>query len=376
MINMTHHHRIDMVSARLAIRLPFIATIFSGMRREITDTVLTAMVRGMCVRFNPTFLNSLNDDGLLFVCAHEAMHTALLHAYRIGGRVPRIFNVAADAVINRILVAAELPMPTNPDGTPMGVLLPWVTDEMDTEQVYIRLLHDSVDLHGGWGDSGDLESVGNEGGGEESEAEVKVFVSQAARSVFAAGDKSELIRRIIGVVKQADVDWRDELRFMLSDPARNDYSYRRFSRRFIGGGMYLPSLRSDDLGVLGVGVDTSGSMTSDQLARIQAELRAIIEDCAPERTVVVYCDACVNRVDTFEKGEDLSLMMCGGGGTDMREITKYFEAMEIPPAGVVIFSDLETPFPCIEPVYPLLWGGVGASPDTKPPVGRKVEVRV
>lgn len=373
---MTHQQRIDTASEMLAIRLPFIATIFSGMRREISDSVSTVAVSGMHVRFNAAFMDRLDGNALLFVCAHEALHAALLHSYRVGARDRWVYNVAADAVINQHLVAAGLSMPKNPDGTPMGVLLPWVTEEMDAEQVYQRLLQEGSEGKGGWWDSGDLDSAGRTDDYEISEAEVRVIVLQAARTTLASGDKSDLIRRIIGAVKHADIDWRDELRHMLSGPARSDYNYRTFSRRFIGSRVYLPSLHSEGLGVLGVGVDMSGSMTSEQLGRIQTELRAIIEDCAPERTVVVYCDTHINRVETFERGDELTLRVCGGGGTDMREITRHFDAMEQAPAGVVIFSDLETPFPSVEPAYPLLWGAVGASPEVQPPVGRKVEVNV
>ena len=130
------------------------------------------------------------------------------------------------------------------------------------------------------------------------------------------------------------------------------------------------------MGVLGVGIDTSGSMTANQLARIQEEMRTIIEDCAPSKVIVVYCDASINRVDVFNKGELLELEMCGGGGTDMRLVVDYFNECEEKLAGVIIFTDLETPFPTQEPPYPFLWGAVGARHGVKTPMGRVVEVRV
>lgn len=385
---MTHQQRIDIMAAKLAVRLPFIATIFSGMTRSIAP-VGTACVKGMNVRFDPDFMDRRSDEELLFVCAHEALHTAFMHSYRVGDRDPALWNVAADAVINLELVSSGLSMPVlngtdvnagmgDKVGGHLGVLLPWVTEDMDTETVYRWLMQDSPAAggKGGWGDSGDLEADDGAAGTEDSEAEVKVMVSQAARTAFAAGDKSAMIQRILGVVKQSAVDWKDELRSMLSGASRDDYSYRRFNRRFIGGGVYLPALHSESLGILGVGVDTSGSMTERQLSQIQAELRTIIEDCAPEKTIVVYCDSGINKVDTFLAGEELSLQMHGGGGTDMRKITDYFGGVDERLAGVVIFSDLETPFPTVEPEYQLLWGAVSARSGTRAPVGRTVEVRV
>lgn len=406
---MVHQKRIDMLAAKLAVRLPFIATLFSGMKRSI-EPVGTACVKGMHVKFDPDFMDRRGDEELLFVCAHEALHTAFLHSYRVGGRDPGVWNKAADAVINRELVSTGMAMPkyTQADidadpmsaalmgvkvGDKLGVLEPWVTADMETETVYQKMMEEQEkdkkkqdgkgqpgpgkpDPKGGWGESGDLEADDGAEGTEDSEAEVKVMVAQAARTAFASGDKSEMIQRILGAVKQSDIDWKEETRSMLSDSSRDDYSYRRFSRRFLWQDTYLPSMYSEELGVLGVGIDTSGSMTENQLAQIQAELRMIIEDCAPSKTIVVYCDSRINRTDVFMKGEELSLQMCGGGGTDMRKITNYFEGVEDRLAGVIIFSDLETPFPTIEPPYQLLWGAVGASRNARAPVGRTVEVRV
>lgn len=392
-----HTQRIDLMAAKLAVRLPFIATLFSGMKRSI-EPVGTACVKGMHVKFDPDFMDLRSDEELLFICAHEALHTAFLHSYRIGGRDPGVWNEAADAVINRELISTGMPMPVltkadlaaHPDpagkaraGDPLGVLLPWVTPEMETETVYQKLLEQAEKQQqkkgqgqGGWGNSGDLQADDGAEGTENSEAEAKVMVAQAARTAFAAGDKSAMIQRILGAVKQSDVDWREETRSMLSDASRNDYSYRRFSRRFLWKDLYLPSMYSEELGVLGVGVDTSGSMTKGQLSQIQAELQQIIEDCAPSKTIVVYCDSKINRTDVFQKGEEIELSMCGGGGTDMRKITNYFEEVEDRMAGVIIFTDLETPFPEHETPYQLLWGAVGARRDARAPIGRTVEVRV
>lgn len=387
--------RINLAASKLAIWIPFIGTIFSGMRRSIDNNQPTACVKGMHVKFNEKFVDALSNEALLFVCAHETYHTALLHSYRVGDRDRKIWNVAGDAVINPELIRAGLTMPVwdaklfavFPEavgkakvGENMGVLYKWVTEELSTEDVYKKLMEDaeSQGKSGGWGDSGDLEAAdgGDSEGEGESEAEVKVMITQAARTAFASGDKSAMVQRVLGNAQQSNTDWKDETRSMLMEQARNDYSYRRFNRRFIGQGVYLPSLYSEELGALGIGIDTSGSMTDDQLAAIQVNVNNIIEDCAPSKTIVVYCDSSINRVDVFPKGTAVQLKMCGGGGTDMRKITKYFDDSGERLAGVIVFTDMDTPFPTEEPPYTLLWGAVNARQSVSPPVGRRVEVRV
>lgn len=388
-----HQKRIDEAAARLAVRLPFIATLFSSMTRVISDNVPTAAVGGTKVRFNPGWMDTLDDEELLFVAAHEADHVGFLHSYRIGDRDPVVWNIAGDACINLDLSTpissggAGLTMPMR-DGKPYGVLIPWVTRDMDTEHVYQKLIEErdkdpaSFDKkygNGGWGGEGDLEGdsilLSEEGKGT-SEAEVRTMVLQAAKVAFASGDKSSLIERMVGVARASVTDWKEELRSACSVAARNDYSFKRFNRRFVYQGMYLPTLYSEEIGELIVGVDVSGSVSQHQLNCIQQELYPIVEDVRPSRVVVMYCHARVCKVDTFGSGERIDLSIPETGGTDMCEILHEVEKRNLRPAACIIFTDLETPFPSMEPDYPLLWGAVGARSGIVPPVGRRVEVPV
>jgi predicted metal-dependent peptidase len=89
---------------------------------------------------------TLDDGQLRTVLAHEVMHPALLHPFRIGTRDLRTANIAADYVINDFLdqynqsaVAkgepAPFPWPKLPDGTP-DVLIDHQYDGMSFEEVY------------------------------------------------------------------------------------------------------------------------------------------------------------------------------------------------------------------------------------------------
>jgi predicted metal-dependent peptidase len=77
------------------------------------------------------------------------------------------------------------------------------------------------------------------------------------------------------------VDWRDVLREFLSRHARNDYSWLPPSRRYIHRELYLPGLRSEELGEVVLAVDTSGSIGQRELARFAAEAEGILDsfDC-------------------------------------------------------------------------------------------------
>ena len=128
--------KLELAAGRLVLAMPFVATIFSSMRRELTDQVPTAATNGLSVKFNPEFVDKLTVDELIFVCAHEAMHVILLHSYRLGERNPELWNIAGDAVINAALIETPGLFGTMPKA---GVLIDWVKPEHDTEWVYQKL---------------------------------------------------------------------------------------------------------------------------------------------------------------------------------------------------------------------------------------------
>lgn len=387
-----HQRRIDECASRLAVRLPFISTIFSSLDRRIDPNVPTACVGGTRVRFNPEWMDTLNDEELMFVAAHEALHVAFLHSYRIGDRDPHLWNIAGDACINLELTtitgANKMTMPSNKDGTPRGVLIPWVDSDMTAEIVYQKLQEEGgekykpgfdgeIDLEGpGAGNAGQAGDDADGRATQMSESEVVTMVLQAAKVAFASGDKSSLIERIVGAARASTTDWKEELRAAVSVSAKNDYSFKRFNRRFVYQGVYLPTLYSEEIGELVVGVDVSGSVTQHQLECIQQELYPIVEDVHPSKVVVMYCHSHVCLVEEFQQGELIELKIPEVGGTDMREIIEEIGRRNLRPAACIIFTDMMTPFPEEEPEYPLLWGAVGAPRGIVAPVGRRVEVPV
>ena len=80
------------------------------MKMSISDTtpegfpVPTACTNGKRVVYNPEFISGLTDEEMKFLVAHECMHPMLEHNYRRLDRDPKKWNIAADYVINELLV--------------------------------------------------------------------------------------------------------------------------------------------------------------------------------------------------------------------------------------------------------------------------------
>jgi predicted metal-dependent peptidase len=161
------------------------------------------------------------------------------------------------------------------------------------------------------------------------------------------------------------------LREFVAATARNDYSWARPNRRFVSQGLYLPGLRSEELGSVVLAVDTSGSISEAALGAFAAEANAVLAayDCA---VTVLYHDTEVQKVQTWASADGpLVLDPVGGGGTSHGCVFDWLIASGVEPACVICLTDLETEFPPRHPAAPVLWAVVG-TPSTAPPFGRVV----
>jgi predicted metal-dependent peptidase len=205
------------------------------------------------------------------------------------------------------------------------------------------------------------------------EVDWKQAVSESALTAKRRGDYGGDVERVVGQVQKAKVDWVAVLRAFVSEIAKADYSWTQPNTRYIPMGIFLPALRADGLGPMVVGIDTSGSVDSVQLAAMEAELRAIVGEANPERTTVVYCDTRVNHVQTFERGEPVTLVPKGGGGTAFGPVFEYVAGMGERPACLVYLTDMQGRFPDAAPDYPVLWVNTGRY-DYRAPFGQVVRV--
>jgi predicted metal-dependent peptidase len=375
--------RIDLAFSKLGLREPFIAAVMTRVKREVSDKVPTAGTNGNWVRFNPTWCEPLTDEELFGLALHESCHVVLMHMWRREGRDPRIWNVANDALINAYIKSRGWQLPKG------GVHLNWVKEEHSSEYVYNKLKEQQQQQQQSGGGSGDGEGGDDDGIGgggfdgqgdledaqdEATRVDMEATIMASAKMAKDCGQGSSLIDRVLENVGPPNVRWQDVLRSMMTESAAADYSYLRPSRRFIGSGLYLPSLRSDALGGLAIGFDTSGSMGQKECDQIAAELRAIVDDLQPAFVEVVYCDYDVTHTERFERDEVLALHPRGGGGTRFQPVFKHFAETGERYAGLIYFTDMEGNLAeCEEPDMPVVWADIGYS-HPQEPFGTRVAV--
>ena len=222
-------------------------------------------------------------------------------------------------------------------------------------------------------DADDAES-GNGDSGDETDKDWLQALAQAVNLARDCGDLPGGHEMLVQTMLYPKVDWRELLDRFISARARNDYAWTPPSRRHLHLGMYLPSLSTEQLPEIVLAVDTSGSISPDELDQFATELSSILETY--ETTLrVLWCDLEITGEQLFSRADlPLELQPHGGGGTDFRPVFNWVEQNNITPACLVYLSDMECgQFPEHEPDYPVLWARTGGGGYT-PPFGDMIDV--
>jgi predicted metal-dependent peptidase len=212
------------------------------------------------------------------------------------------------------------------------------------------------------------------------QAQWDVAVKTAMEIQRAHGKLPAAMELFFKQLLEPKVEWQDhiegEFQRLLGQGA---YDWRRLDRRLIVRGIGAPGVTGKGARLIGVGGDTSMSVFANAklVERWLAEIGGMIEHVNPEETHVLWCDTEVKRVDVCLDAEDIKACLYkgvpGGGGTDFREVFKYFDEQDVPPDVVVYLTDGDGRFPDKEPGYPVIWGDISGSP-SKYPWGKVVAV--
>jgi predicted metal-dependent peptidase len=353
--------------------------LFSGVfmigKVEVSDVIPTACTNGKDVSYGRSFVDSLNDRELAFLVLHESMHKAYRHLLvweKLAKENPRLANLAMDYVINLQLVDYNKPnviqMPKDNEGNYMGAL-----DErfrgMDTKQVYDILKNEMQDQpedgQGGQGGQGTGQKSGAGGQPDgkskslddhdwenaqemtqEEKEDLSREVDRALREgAMLAGRMKGEVSREIQELLHPKVDWKEALREFIKTAmmGRDNSTWRRPSKRFIGMNVVMPSSYSEKMGRLAVGIDTSGSIGGAELSQFLGEVKAICDEVAPEAVDLMYWDSHVASHEVYEGHQVADLVSStkprGGGGTEPDCVPRFMREKQLSPQCTVMLTD-------------------------------------
>ena len=382
---MDNNQRLAKAKTQLVLDHPFIGTIaLQKLEFEIADEEwfndmgmpATAAVSPEKAVFCKQFMETLTDDELKFLVAHECMHPMLEHNFRLGGRDPRVFNQAADYVINKLLIDDRVgSMPS------CGLHDPNIYQAGNgvSETIYNILKQSQSDEGSPDGSSGNggnrmdsiVESKGTPAEQEQQASEWRIAVAQAAQAAKMMGKLSAGMQRLVTEILQPQVDWRDVLSKFLEKARTDERSFARPNRRFVSQGMYLPVTSGEQVGDIVFCIDCSGSVSEHELNQYAAEVRKVHEDIKPTRLSVLYFDHQVSHIDMFGQDDEITIEPHGGGGTAFSPIFSTLNELEIEPVACIVLTDLCSHDFGEAPEYPVLWV---SNHGTEAPFGEVVKV--
>ena len=342
----------------------FFTTVCFSLKFVWDDKIPTACTNGTEIRFNPDFFMKLSAEERVFLLVHETCHVAYLHMERLGNRIHAKYNVAADHVINLMLIERGFSMPK-------GGLADRQYLNMYVEQVYDLLPEQDpakvdMDIQPGTGDPEELK-----------QAVQDILVRASIQSKMqgdAIGTIPGEIQIFLDKLLDPKLPWNRILQKYLHSMAKSDFTFRKPNRRFFPK-HHLPSLHSESLMNIAVAVDTSGSVSDEEFKRFISEVHCILRMMKPEKITLVQFDTDIKSVHTVRSVQELSqVTFAGRGGTRIQPVLDWAEKEK--PQLLLVFSDGYFNFQHTSPIKtPVTWL-IHENPKFEAPFGKVISYSI
>jgi len=389
----------EKVSIRLIQTSPFYASLLTQMRKiectgELAKRIPTEAVAVENGRinfyFNPKFLETLTVDEAVAVLTHECNHVVLGHLVRMRDEYKEnasLANISQDMNANRNIPKLPKGACTTTSITEefakKGIKLNLKED--DTSENYYKELNKHSDKMEMQQDGeGNMEIVIKDSKGKEigrvkvtticnnkdkqSQGDANGEIPELAKEVIRQAIKeaadahkkarghlpSEIEEAIEEWLKPPVISWRTLLKRFLAASIKSGSkrSWKRPNRRF--GEMQKGKL-SDRMVSVTIAVDTSGSISEDNLKSFISEMRAI-QSCYKGTMTVIECDAQIQKTYKLSKYKKVQRNFKGRGGTSFRPVFEYIKEKGVKTDLLVFFTDLwGDQESCQKPPYPVLW---------------------
>ena len=362
--------RIIVARVGLLLRHPFFGNMATRLRILAADDWLpTAAVDGRNLYFNTQFFNAMSNKEIEFVVAHEILHMVFDHLGRREERNPMLYNIAADYIVNNLLVRdriGETPKIVDcfQDFKYEGWTSEQVYDELFKEaekngEEFLKQLGEMLDEH--------LDNEGEDGEGEEGEEskdgkgnsvskrpakyskeemkkvkdEVKEAMLNAAQAA-GAGNVPAGVQRMIKELTEPKMNWRELLRQQIQSTIKSDYTFSRPSRKGQMSGAILPGMNFAETIDICIALDMSGSIGNKQAADFLGEVKGIMDEYKDYKIKIWCFDTDVYGEDDFSADDARDITeyeIVGGGGTDFMANWKYMRENDIQPKKFLMFTD-------------------------------------
>jgi predicted metal-dependent peptidase len=342
----------QLIRARISLLLqqPFWGTLATRLTlRDSTDEpwCKTAGTDGRYFYYNRHFISKLDKQECIFLVAHEVEHCVYDHMDRRGSRLPKMWNAAADFVINAELDEHNVGKLPNPKTSGVQACFDKKYKGMFTEEVYELLLKEPG---GNWPEF-DVHMEPGDGKGEPmSEEERRILSDEIRNAVMQAsktgGNTPAGVKRLLKDMVEPQMNWREILNMKLQSMVKSDFTWDRCSRKMQASGIYLPATKNDFKVKAAVAIDASGSMSEEMLRDLLSETKGIMQQFMDFELDVWTFDTKVYNYQQFTPDtlDDIDKYdIKGGGGTEFPCNWTFMKEKGIVPERFIMMTD---GYPC------------------------------
>ena len=364
--------RIIVARVGLLLRHPFFGNMATRLRILAADDWLpTAAVDGRNLYYNTQFFNAMDNKEIEFVVAHEILHMVFDHLGRRDDRNPMLYNIAADYIVNNLLVRDRI----GEKPKIVDCFQDFKYDGWTSEEVYDELFEEAKkngeEFMKQLEEMGEMldEHLDNEGDGDGEEGEegkdgkgntvskkpakyskeemkkIKDEIKEAtinAAQAAGAGNTPAGVQRMIKELTEPKMNWRELLRQQIQSTIRSDYTFSRPSRKGWHTGAVLPGMNFAETIDICIALDMSGSIGNAQAEDFLGEVKGIMDEYK-DYNIKIWCfDTAVYNEDDFtaDDGRELTdYEIHGGGGTDFMANWTYMKENDIQPKKFLMFTD-------------------------------------
>lgn len=369
----------------LMLEEPFYGLFMMGLHRGFNKEIPTAGVYienlSFKLEFNPDFWISLDPKKRKGLTKHEMLHIIFNHITGFNHlKNKEISNIAMDLEINQLIDEEMLP----DDGMKLE-LFPEIFNSKDVNKgtiyYYEKLLEAAKN-----NTCPNLNSLLNamksgkltceidgkninvpdhkfeKGSKSISEAEKKLLekqigsmISNCAEAVKkSSGNLPSYIEDILNQINFSEppkFDWRGYLR-RFADSSIKVYTKktrRKESRRFFGN----PGLKIKQKKHILVAIDTSGSVSNDELTEFMQEINHIYRTGVT--ITLVQADAAIAKIEEYTDKLKNNFKVYGRGGTSFQPVIDYYNENKNKFSALIYLTDGEASAPQHSPLNKILW---------------------
>ena len=382
----------DTLKSRIAwliVNKPLYGTVFlyvNSIQTMALPTMAVGVTRvvDIALYYNPEFLMSLTKAESFAVLEHEAMHILLHHILRRKhyNHHPKLYNYGADMAINSYIAGLpEWAIFANKIGLPDNQSAEWyyasLKDKIkesgegedgekgDGEGGVLSKAGRSVDDHSKWEDmQGDSDVIAEKIRGISKQA-----MKEQEKKANGWGDiPAGLVQEIIAANKPV-VNWQKELRYFIYKTilVGKKNTRKRPNRRY---GYQNPGVKKTLKSRIIVGVDTSGSVSDENLIEFFTELNGM--NSHADVYVIQFDTQLYGKAELYDKKKKV-VKVTGRGGTSFDPIIKFADDENYD--GVIVLTDGYCSFPP-EPKCSVMWGLTKETGNAVvPPYGKSVVIK-